>query len=228
MSNPQKLNTCGNNVHISGITMCRGMNSSPEEYSETAEVAAVSGAAFAIRRGLFEQVGGFNENFFIYMEETALSLETWLRGWRCLYVPSSVLAHDYALRFGPRKTLFQERNRYMMLLQLYRWPTLLLLLPALLLAEVVTWGFVLLHDRANWRNKFKAYGALLSNWSAISAKRRINQTQRKVKDRALLKLTTFRLDFGQVSNSTLSRLASAVFDPLFWLTRAFMLMFVWW
>lgn len=228
MPDPERLNTCGNEVHISGLTLCRGMNQPRDCFPDEAEVAAFSGAAFAIRRSIFEQVGGFNEGFFIYMEETALSLETRLRGWRCIYVPRSVVHHDYALRFGPRKTLYQERNRYFMLLQTYRWRTLLVLLPALLLAELVTWGFVLTRDRKNWLNKFKAYGGVVAHCSAWMAKRRLNQAQRKVPDRVLLAQTTARLDFGQVTSGWLGRLAAAVFDPAFGLLRRLALALVRW
>lgn len=228
MPDPQKLNTCGNNVHISGLTLCRGMNQPRENYPNSEEVAAVSGAAFAIRREIFEQVGGFNESFFIYLEETALSLESWLRGWRCVYAPKSVIHHDYALRFGPRKVLFQERNRYLLQLQLYKWPTLIVLLPTLLLAEVVTWGFVITRDRGNWTNKFKAYAGVIGNWPAVMAKRRLNQSQRKVTDRVMLKHTTHQLDFGQVAKGGLGGLAACVFNPLFWLLRAITLALVHW
>ncbi len=115
-----------------------------------------------------------------------------------------------------------------MLLQVYRFPTLLLLLPTLLLAELLTWGFVIVRDRPNWSNKFKAYLDVARSWPAAMAKRRLNQTQRKNKDRVLLKLTTFRLDFDQVSNGALSHIAAGIFNPLVWILRKFILALVWW
>jgi GT2 family glycosyltransferase len=223
-----KLNTCGNDVHISGLTLCRGMGQPRENFSVEEEVAAISGAAFAIRREIFRATGGFNETFFMYLEETALSLETRLRGWRCIYTPASVVHHDYALRFGSKKVLYQERNRYLMLLQLYRWPTLVILLPTLLLAEVVTWGFVIMRDRSNWRNKLQAYADIIKNWPAAMAKRRLNQNERKVTDRTILKCTTHKLDFGQVTGGPIVTLASVTFGPLFWLLRRVTLALVWW
>lgn len=228
LHDPQLLNTCGNAVHISGLTLCRGMGQPRGNFPTEEEVTAISGAAFAIRREIFEQTRGFNEAFFIYLEETALSLETWLRGWRCVYTPESVVHHDYALRFGPKKVLYQERNRYLMLLQLYRWPTLVLLVPTLLLAEVVTWGFVVMRDRANWTNKFKAYAGLFRSWPAAMAKRRLNQSQRKVSDRAILQRTTHRLDFDQVAKDGVGKLSGAIFDPLFWLLRRITVALTWW
>jgi GT2 family glycosyltransferase len=228
MPQPQTLNACGTEVHISGLTLCRGMGRPRDTYPESDEVSAIMGAAFAIRREIFEQVGGFNESFFIYMEEVAISVETWLRGWRCLYVPGSVVHHDYVLRFGPRKTLYQERNRYFMLLQIYKWPTLLVLLPTLLLAEIVTWGFVIARDRKNWKNKFQAYAAIFKQWGIVMAKRRINQRERKVRDRDLLLRTCWALDFGQVTRSAVTRFAGMLFNPLFWALRAITLLIVRW
>ena len=91
------------------------------------------------------------------MEDTDLSWRARLAGYRCLYVPTSIVYHEYTLRFGPRKIFYQERNRYLMLLKGAHWATLLVLLPALLLAEVVTWGFVLAQDRRRLANKARAY-----------------------------------------------------------------------
>ena len=228
MRDPTKVNTCGNDVHISGLTLCRGIGQSRDSFSEEEEVAAVSGTAFAIRRNLFEQVGGFNEVFFMYMEETSLSLETWLRGFRCVYTPRSIVRHDYALRFGPQKVLLQERNRYLMLLQLYRWRTLVLLVPTLLLAEIVAWGFVITRDRKNWKNKFRAYADVLTHWPVAMRKRRLNQIQRKASDRSILERTSHRLDFGQVAEGAVGKVASSIFDPLFWTLRKIMLILVRW
>jgi GT2 family glycosyltransferase len=228
MHDPERLNTCGNDVHISGLTLCRGMGQPKEAFPKDDDVAAVSGAAFAIRREIFDAVGGFNETFFIYMEETAMSLEARLRGWRCVYVARSIIFHDYALRFGPKKVLYQERNRYMMLLQIYKLPTLMVLLPALFLAEAITWGFVIVWDRKNWMNKLKAYGGVLENLACIKAKRRINQEQRKVADRHLLAKTISALDFGQVTKGPLAFLARLVFYPLFSVCRLVTLALVWW
>ena len=158
LDQPDTFNTAGNVVHLSGITLCRGMGQPKQAFGETAVISAVSGAAFAMRKVLFEEVGGFDPQFFMYMEDTDLSLRVQLAGYQLLYVPQSVVLHDYTLKLGPHKTYYQERNRYLMLLKNAHWQTLFLLLPGLLLAEGITWGFTLLKDRSNWRNTFRAYG----------------------------------------------------------------------
>ena len=215
MDDPQHLNTAGNNVHLTGLTLCRGMGESVNAFAETAVVPAVSGAAFAIRRELFMQLGGFDADFFLYMEDTDLSLRAQLAGFRCLYVPKSLVYHDYTLRFGPDKTYYQERNRYMMLLKNLRWRTLLLLLPALLVTEVLTWGFVLMQEPARFANKVRAYGWVLQNWETVIWKRQKTQTRRRITDGEWLANTTARLSFEQAGSGVTARVAHWVFDPFF-------------
>ena len=73
LSDPERINTCGNDVHISGITLCRGMGLLRQSFSSQEEVSAASGAAFVIRKDVFEALDGFDERFFMYMEDTDLS-----------------------------------------------------------------------------------------------------------------------------------------------------------
>jgi GT2 family glycosyltransferase len=228
LEQPETINTCGNNLHLTGLTLCRGMSFPGSAFTQPARVSAISGAAFIIRRDLFEALGGFDPDFFLYMEDTDLSLRARLVGYHCLNVPDSVVYHDYALRFGPKKTFYQERNRYLMLLKNYRWLTLLVLSPALLLAEIVTWGFSLTRDRDHLHNKFKSYVWVIKNWGAIMARRHETQSLRNVRDRDLLLNTTHRLEYAQTGEGFLSRISSWIFDPLFYLLRGFALFLVWW
>lgn len=225
---PERLNTAGNDIHLTGLTLCRGMGRLAEDYVRAEPVSAISGAAFAIRRDLYQRLGGFDPEYFMYMEETDLSWRVQLAGYRCVYVPDSLVYHHYRLRFGPNKTFYQERNRYRMLLKTLRWPTLLLLLPALLLAEVVTWGYVLVGDRRHWTGKLRAYRSLFSERRSIRAARRDAQSHRVVPDRRLLKAATAHLDFAQTGAASAAALAAWVFNPLFSVWRWVLLGVVWW
>lgn len=228
LNEPERINTAGNEVHLTGLTLCRGAGLDSDRLDEPAEVTAVSGAAFAMHRELFEQLGGFDAEFFMYLEDTDLSLRARLAGARCLYVPRSVVYHDYELRFGPDKTYYEEHNRYRMVLKAFRWPTLLLLLPALLLAEVVTWGYVLLRDRPRWRNKLRAYAHLVHTWPGLRAARLQAQSLRRRPDRELLRAAHYRLDFEQTGAGLVADLAHVVFDPLFFVARKAMLAVIFW
>ncbi len=225
LKEPEKINTCGNDIHISGLTLCRGMGRPSDDYNQAETVDAVSGAAFAMRRDLFEALGGFDPLFFLYMEDTDLSLRARLAGYRCLFVPESVVYHDYTLRFGPRKTYYQERNRYLMLLKSLGGRTLLALVPALLLAEVVTWGFVLTRERRNPGNKLRAYAWVIGHWGEVWTARRRTQALRRISDGELLATARHDLGYEQTGPGWAAKAAHLFFDPLFAAFQRIMLAF---
>jgi len=49
----------------------------------------------AIRRDLFDQLGGFDERFFLYFEEHDLIRRASLRGWRSMFIPAARCRHLY-------------------------------------------------------------------------------------------------------------------------------------
>jgi GT2 family glycosyltransferase len=227
-SDPERINACGHQVHLTGIVQCRGMGAPKEAFASQEEVAAVSGAAFVIRCELFRRLQGFDAPFFLYIEDTDLSWRTWLAGYRCLYIPEAIVYHDYRLCFPSRKLYYYERNRYLLLLKNLRWATLLVLTPVLLLAELIAWGFVFLYNRTRWVNKVHAYKWIVSHWKDILADRKRNQALRKVGDRDLLRHLTFRLACNQVGTGLLPRLAQVIFDPLFFMYKILTQLLVWW
>jgi len=54
------------------------------------------GAAMMIRRDAFEDVGPFDEKYFLYFEDVDWCLRAWCGGWRCSYVPTATCIHEYA------------------------------------------------------------------------------------------------------------------------------------
>ncbi|HEX5415935.1 MAG TPA: hypothetical protein VFZ25_09740, partial [Chloroflexota bacterium] len=117
--------------------------------------------------------------------------------------------------FGPSKTFYQERNRYLLLLKSLRWKTLVALTPGLLLAECVTWGFVLAKERRNPANKLRAYAWILRHWREIQAARRGTLARRGRSDRDLIAGCGYRLEFEQTGKGVAATLAHALLDPLF-------------
>jgi GT2 family glycosyltransferase len=228
MQQPDQINACGNVFHISGIAQCRGLNESQDNYCLLEEVDAISGAAFAIRHKLFDQLMGFDKDFFLYMEDTDLSIRARLAGWQCIYQPESIVYHDYKLRFGPRKIYLQERNRYMLILKNYLWPTIITLLPILIVTEMVTWGFSIMRDFKNISNKINAYRWIISNWSLVMRKRKINQSLRKVKDREIIIRSTYKLNYFQVSGKLLSILSNIIFNSVFGMLKIIEMLIIWW
>jgi GT2 family glycosyltransferase len=215
LRNPDQINSCGNDIHISGLTLCRGLKHQCQAFSQMEDVIAVSGAAFAMRKDLFQAVGGFDEQFFMYMEDADLSWRVRLAGFRIVHVPDSIIWHDYHLNFGPLKTYLQERNRYLMLLKNLHWRTLIALLPILILAEVITWVFVLTCDRQHVMNKLKAYVWILTHWREICAIHHQNQAIRCCQDRELIATLSTDLAIEQLCSERLAFYFHIFFNPLF-------------
>jgi GT2 family glycosyltransferase len=215
-------------VHLSGIVQCRGQGQPVDIYQDVEAVNAVSGAAFITRRETFDHLGGFDEPFFLYVEDTDLSWRAWLAGYQCLFTPASQVYHDYRLNFGPRKLFYYERNRYSLLLKNLHWRTLLALLPVLLMAELIGWGFVLLHNRQHWRNKLDAYTWVIRNWSVLIKERRRVQSLREVRDRDLLEHASSQLAFDQVGSSATTWLASKIFNSFFSFYKFLLMKAIWW
>jgi GT2 family glycosyltransferase len=167
---PDKLNACGNEVHLSGITYCRDYGK-PASDGPPVEVGAISGAAFAIRKDLFLKIGGFEERFFLYFEDTDLSLRLRCTGLRCMVVPHSRVRHAYEAAFGSDKILFLERNRYLSLLSLMSKRILFMMLPSLLVLEVASWGYCVLRGREAMAAKAKAWRDVVRMWPWVRQRR---------------------------------------------------------
>ncbi len=62
---------------------------------DTQRVAGwLSGACLLVRWDAFERIGGFDERYFMYMEDIDLGDRLARAGWTNVYCPSSVIAHD--------------------------------------------------------------------------------------------------------------------------------------
>jgi GT2 family glycosyltransferase len=59
------------------------------------DIFSAKGAAMLVRKSVFDIVGGFDEDFFIYVEETDLCWRAWLAGYRVVFAPTSMVYHDF-------------------------------------------------------------------------------------------------------------------------------------
>lgn len=226
MSVDQSINACGTTIHISGITFCHGLGLSKYAMSQCQNVDAVSGAAFLIRRALFQQLGGFDEDFFLYMEDIDLSWRARLLGYHCLYVPESIVYHGYKFLINPQKVFWEERNRYTMLLKCLTPWTLLCLIPTLLLSEIAVWGFLVLQYPACCFGKIRAYAWVLLHARSILRRRQTTQQLRCVRDGVLISSAAYHLDLQPISRDRIVAAATKVFDALFSVTARLSTVFI--
>ena len=63
------------------------------DHRESREVDHVMGAFFLVRRFIFEELGGFDEQFFVYLEDLDFSLRARQAGWHCFYLAEAKARH---------------------------------------------------------------------------------------------------------------------------------------
>ncbi len=74
----------------------------------------LSGCALMVRREAFEAVGGFDERYFLFCEDTALCRALDLAGWARWYVPAAQVTHRVGRSAAERSVrLVYERHRSM-------------------------------------------------------------------------------------------------------------------
>ena len=70
-----------------------GLHRLVDSHPSAGSVDWVLGAALAVRASAFHEVGGFDESFYMYGEETDLCMRLKGRGWQIHYVPSASVIH---------------------------------------------------------------------------------------------------------------------------------------
>lgn len=102
---PSPINT------IFWILGLSGFHPKDKSYFEKArQVGWVSGAFFMIKREIFEKVGGFDENIFMYLEEVEFCKRANLAGLKVWYMPEIKVTHLHGAssRFDPSPALLRE------------------------------------------------------------------------------------------------------------------------
>ena len=106
-----------------GYTFCRGgfltrIEEDRGQYNDTREIFWASGSCMAVRASAFEQCDGFDDAFFVHMEEIDLCWRMQNAGYIICYVPDAVVWHvgGGTLSYdSPRRYIITYRNSLMML-----------------------------------------------------------------------------------------------------------------
>jgi len=81
-----------------------------EQPREVQETLFACGGAMLIRRDVFLQVGGFDEDYFAYFEDVDLGWRLWLMGYRVILVPQAVVYHHH---FGTTRKLAASKHLFL-------------------------------------------------------------------------------------------------------------------
>ncbi len=124
-----RLDSAGMLLCLDGSSKQRGHLESPASFSRRQEALLPSGSAAFYRREMLDEIGLFDEAFFLYCEDTDLGLRARWAAWECLYVPDAVVEHRYSHSAGQASALkayYVERNRLFLAVKNLPVPELLL------------------------------------------------------------------------------------------------------
>jgi GT2 family glycosyltransferase len=115
---PDVINAAGDTFVMSWfIGAQRGRGESSEGYLDRVRVLGACGGAAAYRRSFFDDVGLFDEDFFMVHEDTDLNLRALIAGKRCVYVPEAVIRHkdSATVRLVPELLRLTQRNQFVVI-----------------------------------------------------------------------------------------------------------------
>ena len=136
MHDPQLVDSAGDGLLRAGGAFKRHHGEGVDAVREPAEVFGVCGAACLMPRRVFEELHGFDEDFFVSHEDVDLSYRARLLGYRCRYVPGAVVRHRGSATIGQLSAFgvfHGQRNLEWVFIKCTPGPLLLRTLPAHLL-----------------------------------------------------------------------------------------------
>ncbi len=179
-----------------GYPWCLGrrsarLESDEGQYDIEQDIFWASGVAMFVKRAVVEELGGFDEDYFMQMEEIDLSWRMKLAGYHVRSVPSSVIQHEggASLQGGTvEKIYFNHRNNITMQLKNRSMAGLCWLLPIRFLLEIAASVYYLTQLPGGLKKSAAVWRAMAYNFSRMPEtlkKRNTIQHSRVIDDRTL-------------------------------------------
>jgi len=141
------LDSAGMLICLDGSSKQRGGGLPESSFPSSEEVLLPSGCAALYRREMLNETGLFDEDFFLYCEDTDLGLRARRLAWSCRYAAGAIVRHHYSRTAGaasPLKAYYVERNRLWIAIK--NFPAILL--PAVPFVTLLRYFRLLLAIRA--------------------------------------------------------------------------------
>jgi len=191
-------------VQIAGTKMCPhgggynigyGEKDNPK-FDKFRYTMSLPGCAMLIKKKTFLAIGGFDPDYFMYIEEFDLGFRLWISGYKCLYVPTSIVYHKmsehYKLKLSSFTVYHECKNRMATILKNFEWKNVIKGILISLLYAIFSM-FYYVYKRKNDFSKSLIKGLVDSarDLSNTMAKRKIVQGNRKICDKDLKEFGLF-------------------------------------
>jgi GT2 family glycosyltransferase len=160
------------------------------QYDRPRDIFWAVGCALFIRRSALEVTGGFDESFYMHMEEIDLCWRMHAAGFRVRSCPASVIYHEngHSLKQGSfKKAYLNHRNNLVLLLKNMPWSRLVWVLPVrlILIGAVAVLG-IMRRDLLQPLAAVLGAAWVLVHTVGILRRRRLSRAARTVPDAAVL------------------------------------------
>jgi len=169
MDDPGLIDDAGDELSWYGAATKRGHARSARDFDNACEIFSPCAGASLYRRTFLEAAGGFDEDFFAYLEDVDLGLRGRLLGYRYLYEPRARVQHKGHGSRIPRTNYVElmTRNRLLLFCKNVPLPVLLGHVPQILFGQI---HFLIVYGRP-W-SSLKGYASFVTMLPAVFRKRR--------------------------------------------------------
>ena len=177
------IDRCGDGYTWAGTGLLRGRNEPAGHYSRREWVFGACAGAALYRTSMLNDIGLFNEEFFLLYEDVDLSFRAQLKGYKCLYVPEALVYHKGSgslVHDSSISVYYGHRN--LEWVYIHNMPTLLILRTIFphILYNIAAFCYFVMHGRG--LGYLKAKRDAVIRFKGALKKRRQIQGSRKVDD----------------------------------------------
>jgi GT2 family glycosyltransferase len=193
MRNPSVFDGAGDMVNYYGETVyARGSGQKDiGQFDKVENIFSARGAGVVVQKNLYEKIGGFDQSFFIYLDDVDFGWRVWLAGYRVVFAPSSIVYHGGAVTTN--KSFYSQfnraKNQYFMLIKNFSLFNLRYLSIFLLRDFFSIFYYVSRRDRVSFvglKVRIKVFYWLIKNFGLIWKKREsVQHRVRVISDDAL-------------------------------------------
>jgi len=188
MNNRNVINLTGKVPQFLGFDWIRDFQE--KESPKEGKILSISGSGVLLRSLMIKEIGLFDPAYFMYYEDSDLSWRMNLAGYDCVFVPQSIMFHDYKLvpngrsQTSKNKLFYAERNRVLNVLKNYSFKSLMLILPLFFVFELLLIFFACISGFG--KEKIRTYLSIWKLRAHIMQARKQVQVLRKRSDRNIV------------------------------------------
>ena len=164
------------------------------------EVDSGSGGMMMIKKNIVEKLNYFDETYQFGWTDGELMLRATLSGYKCFNIPKAKVYHKQKI-WGIKRSYYQLRNRWFIILITYSLRTLIVISPMLLFYEIFLLSFMIF--KGGIKDYLQSWSYIIRNISSIIEKRGKFQPNKVVLDKDYLNSGKFTVDSKLIENKLL-------------------------